>query len=52
MAKNVGILAMDIYFPPTYVQQVTDLASAFSFIIVCLILAAKFFFPIRNLHRF
>lgn len=22
MAKNVGILAMDIYFPPSYVQQV------------------------------
>ena len=22
MAKNVGILAMDIYFPPTCVQQV------------------------------
>lgn len=22
MANNVGILAIDIYFPPTYVQQV------------------------------
>ena len=32
MTKNVGILAMDIYFPPTCVQQVTDLASDFSFL--------------------
>ncbi|KAL9286480.1 putative hydroxymethylglutaryl-CoA synthase [Arabidopsis thaliana] len=39
MAKNVGILAMDIYFPPTCVQQVTKL-QAFFFLFSLFIIGA------------
>lgn len=34
MAKNVGILAMDIYFPPTCVNQVKILHSLRLLIVV------------------